>query len=126
MKPLVDALMIGCGGALGALLRYAIHESTLKLTSKFPLGTLISNTIGCFLIGVLIGSGRSEKNPVLKLAFGVGFLGALTTFSTFGGETVTQAQSGNWSIATANVAANIGFGLVAVVLGIVAGRKFFA
>jgi len=93
--------------------------------TSFPLGTLIANLLGCFLIGILIGSGKTETNNSLKLSFGVGFLGALTTFSTFGAETIGHAQSGNLGIAGANVAVNVVVGLLAVVIGMAVGQKLF-
>ena len=123
---LSDYLLVGVGGFAGAICRYGIAQlSRFAWTSSFPIGTLIANLLGCFLIGVLIGSGRAESNNSLKLSFGIGFLGALTTFSTFSAETISQAQSGGVWPAALNIAANLIAGLIAVVIGIAVGQKFF-
>jgi CrcB protein len=129
MKPIVEFSLIAMGGALGAMTRYAIHlwaDQTFKenaLVSSLPVGTFIANVAGCFLIGLLIGSGRSELSRHLRLFAGIGFLGALTTFSTFGTETVKSLEEGSWAIATCNVLANVCFGLAAVMFGLWLGRK---
>lgn len=119
-----DSLLVGIGGFAGAICRYGIAQfSRFAWATSFPIGTLLANVAGCFLIGILIGSGRAESSQSLRLSFGVGFLGALTTFSTFGAETVSQAQSGSIGLAVLNIAANLIAGLLAVVVGIVVGQK---
>ena len=129
MKPHVEFLLIALGGALGAMTRYAIHQwadQSVKngsVFSDFPIGTFIANIAGCFLIGILIGSGRSEVSQHLRLFAGIGFLGALTTFSTFGSETIKSLEEGSWAIAGGNVLANVVFGLSAVMFGLWLGRK---
>jgi len=89
------------------------------------MGTLIANLVGCFLIGILIGSGKADTNHHLRLSFGVGFLGALTTFSTFGAETMHHAQHGAAWVAGLNVAVNLIGGLLAVFVGIALGQRLF-
>ena len=129
MKPLAEFLLIACGGALGAITRYGIHhiaEQTIKKDSwfgSFPIGTFVANVAGCLLIGILIGSGRSESSQHWRMFVGVGFLGAMTTFSTFGAETVQSLEEGSWAIAGSNVLANVVFGLAAVMLGLWMGRQ---
>ena len=123
---LSDYLLVGAGGFVGAICRYGIAQlSRFAWATSFPVGTLIANLLGCFLIGILIGSGRAETNHSLRLSFGVGFLGALTTFSTFSAETINHAQSGGVWHAALNVAANLIIGLLAVVVGIAIGQRFF-
>jgi CrcB protein len=100
----IDCLLIGAGGFAGALCRYGIAAAgRALLKTSFPVGTLVANVLGCFLIGMLIGSGHDEKYRSVKLLFGVGFLGALTTFSTFSAETVSQANDGNSVHAISNI-----------------------
>lgn len=126
MKALHELLLIGGGGALGALSRYGIARLGEQVAKAgFPVGTFAANMLGCFLIGLLLGSGVGEKNASIKLAAGVGFLGALTTFSTFGAETVSLASDSKWGLAVGNVTANVIVGLALVVLGMVAGKKIF-
>lgn len=121
---LMDCLLIGAGGFVGALCRYGIASASKAMFStSFPLGTLFANVIGCFLIGMLIGSGHDEKYRNFKLLFGVGFLGALTTFSTFGAETVSHANEGNSAHAISNIILNVALGLIAVVAGMWLGKK---
>ena len=123
---IADCLLVGLGGFVGAVCRFSIAELVrLKWVVSFPLATLIANIAGCFMIGVLIGSGKANSNHALRLSFGVGFLGALTTFSTFGAETVAHAQSGAMWLAVLNVAVNLVVGLLAVVAGIMLGQRLF-
>ncbi len=127
MKTEWQILLVALGGALGAIGRFGINEILATVfKNPFPLGTLIANVTGCFLIGVLMGSGMSENSRSARLGFGVGFLGGLTTFSTFGAETIQHANDGQWSLAIGNVSANLILGLVAVMLGIATGKKLFA
>ena len=124
---LLDCLLVGAGGFVGALCRYGIAVwSKHWWAGSFPLGTLIANVIGCFLIGLLIGSGYGESHKNVKLLFGVGFLGALTTFSTFAAETVGAASDLSYGHAVSNVLVNLTIGLPAVMLGIWCGRKLFS
>ena len=124
MKLGYEVLVIATGGACGAVMRYLVTiSSTWIFKSGFPLGTFVANLIGCLLIGLLIGSGHDQKNEVLRLGFGIGFLGSMTTFSTFGGETIKHALDGNWAIATINVVAHFLVCLAAVAIGIVIAKK---
>ncbi len=124
MRTEIQLLLIGLGGAIGALSRYGIAEFAKQTFSQaFPVGTLLANLLGCFLIGVLIGSGYGEKNEPLRLGFGIGFLGSLTTFSTFSAETIGQFNDGHWAVAFSNVMVNVVLGLTFVFLGMVAGKK---
>jgi fluoride exporter len=116
-------VFIAVGGAVGALARYGIyfwiHQGE---TLWFPFGTLAANAIGCFFAGFILASGGTEKYESVRLLIGVGFLGALTTFSTFSIETVNQIRLNQFSLAMANVLANLIVGLGGVVLGAMLGR----
>ena len=85
-------LWVGLGGALGAILRYSI--SLLPLKSSFPFLTLITNVIGAFVIGIVVG--LFEKH---YLSSKTGVCGGFTTFSTFSLETLTLLENGMPSIA---------------------------
>lgn len=125
MRTAIELMLIGAGGAIGAMSRFGIAEFSRRMFSNsFPIGTLLANLAGCFLIGVLLGSGQADKSEPLRLGVGVGFLGALTTFSTFGAETIQKVNDGNWGVAFGNIAANLVLGLGLVALGILAGKKF--
>ncbi|MFE3028376.1 fluoride efflux transporter FluC, partial [Nocardia tengchongensis] len=84
-----------------------------------PLGTLAVNMGGSALLGALIGAGA---NHWLFAAAGTGFCGALTTFSTFGYETVRLAEEGAYSYAVANVVIGVGASLAAAYLGVQLGQ----
>ena len=114
-------LFIAFGGALGACLRYFINETTIKLLGKgFPFGTLTVNILGSLLMGVLYGLLEKELvvvNPYKSL-IGIGFLGALTTFSTFSMDTLLLLQQGHWLKAVFNVALNVCGCILVAYLGI--------
>ncbi len=112
---------IGFAGALGALARYGVSVAALRwLGEGFPYGTLCVNLIGCFLLGVvaqftLDGAGFA---PQTRAIVGTGFLGAFTTFSTFGVETYRAIEAGAWATAASNVAINVIGGLALAAAGI--------
>ena len=116
---------IAVGGALGAVARYGITQlANVSWGTDFPFGTLLANVTGCFLLGTLgwaslLGQGFS---PLWQATVSVGFLGALTTFSTFGFETIERWQGGSRGLAVANVSANLVAGLLAVWLGLSLAR----
>ena len=74
-------------------------------------------------MGVLIGSRIGERLPWCKYHVGVGFLGSLTTFSTFSAETIDLFRQERWTAAGANVGASLVLGLLAVAIGIALGQK---
>lgn len=121
-------LMIAAGGAVGALCRYAMAGWAQKLAGgTFPLGTLVVNVSGCILIGVLGGlfAGPHLIREEFRVALLVGFLGALTTFSTFGWETMAQINDGEFGLAALNVILNNGLCLVAVWFSYRLAEKWF-
>tara|TARA_B100002052_G_C15745621_1_gene535328 strand:+ start:615 stop:983 length:369 start_codon:yes stop_codon:yes gene_type:complete len=78
----INILLVSLGGATGAVLRFSVSPQIDKLfSSSFPYGIFLVNIIGCFLIGLL--GNKFSDNESLRLLFIVGFLGSLTTFSTF-------------------------------------------
>jgi CrcB protein len=90
----------------------------------FAFGTLVVNVIGCFALALFMHAAlATDAIPrTLRLAVAVGFLGAFTTFSTFGYETVRYLQDGDLRLAAANVAANVVVCLLATWAGFAAGR----
>jgi CrcB protein len=112
-------LSVAVGGALGSVARHAVNHVIHQrwLVARFPLGTLVVNVAGCFVIGVLAGAVASER---LALRFWwrefvfVGLLGGFTTFSTFGLDTFLLARSDGTGAAALNVAAQVVGGLIAL------------
>lgn len=84
-------LATGCGAFLGACLRYVFGLTLNPIFPTIPLGTLTANLLGGLVMGLTLGAFEhfSTLSPELRLFITTGFLGGLTTFSTFSGETVT-------------------------------------
>ncbi len=117
---------VAVGGAAGALARYGlsrwIHRSA---AGGFPWGTFAANVIGCLLIGFCFQWLGQRGNPVLRSGVMVGFIGALTTFSTYCLETRNLADERQLLAAGVNIVASVIAGLIAVYLGIVAAKWTF-
>jgi CrcB protein len=115
----MTVVLVLVGGAVGAPLRYltdlfvqARHDSVL------PWGTLTVNIVGSLVLGGLASAVANAGAPTWLLTLaGTGFCGALTTFSTFGFETVRLLEDGSVLEALANVAVSLAVGMVAVVAG---------
>lgn len=109
MTLLVSMLAIALGAACGANLRWALGLTLNALFPALPPGTLAANLLGAWLIGMAIAvfSALPELSLFWKLAIITGFLGALTTFSTFSAEIITQIQDGRLGWAFAGIAAHV-------------------
>lgn len=116
--PLVLLAVAACG-ALGALTRYAVGVWLSGIGGSFPLATFVVNIAGCFLLGFLFFAPTSfgSLSPEMRTAIATGFLGALTTFSTFSVESFDLIGKGNVGMAIINLAGSIVVGLLAVWLG---------
>lgn len=125
---LTRILWIGCGSALGGTIRYLLDTSYLHLGwINFPVMTLCINTSGSFLFGYLTGlwSGRCDKetNPLTQYFWISGFCGGYTTFSAFSWQVLTLLQDVGGQQAGIYAAASVGFGFLAVWLGLLIGSK---
>lgn len=119
-------IAVAVGGALGALLRFAVSRGAARLFgTAFPWGTLLVNAAGAFAIGFLVAwfSLRLSVSPAARALVLTGLLGALTTFSTFSVETLALAQSGAVARAGINIVVNVGASLVLVWLGYLLGGR---
>jgi CrcB protein len=128
IERLLPYLLVGAGGFLGANARFLLARWIGEgVATRFPLGTFVINVTGSFLLGVL-GTAVAQKlvpgADHLRLALGVGFLGAYTTFSTFEYETHALLEDGLSAAALANVALSVVVGLVAVRLGVLVARAW--
>jgi CrcB protein len=103
----ISLLAIGGGAALGGWLRWVLGLWLNPLVAAMPLGTLAANLIGGYLVGaaVAVFHINVDLSPALRLFFITGFLGGLTTFSTFSAEVVAQIQRAEygWAVATASL-----------------------
>lgn len=123
-----ELLAVGLGGAIGSVLRHALNVALLDRPAGagFPLSTLLVNLTGCLLIGLIVQAHQAEAiSATWRLFLVTGLLGGLTTFSTFGHDTLRVADAHGWRLAVANVAANVLLGLAAVAIGIGLGRGWW-
>jgi len=110
-------LLVGLGGGIGSMLRYA---SYLFLSNKnFPFATLTVNIIGSFIIGLVLALSVKDENFLnnWKLFLATGICGGFTTFSALSAENVALLQTGKYFIALVYVAASIVLGIAAAWLG---------
>lgn len=125
---LLNVMLVGPGGFVGALLRYGlsgvIHRK-LSLTT-FPYGTLAVNLIGCLLIGVVAGLAESRQvvGPEFRRFMLIGLLGGFTTYSTFGYESFAMMRDAEYLRAILNVGVHVilGLALVWAGYGLIASR----
>ena len=114
-------LWVGLGGFAGAILRYLVSgwAQNASGSAGFPYGTLAVNVLGCLAIGVLswLADTRGLLSAESRLLIMVGVLGAFTTFSTFGNETLNLLRDGEVLAASLNVTANVVLCLAAVWAG---------
>lgn len=101
----LSILVIFCGAGLGALLRAGFNLATVGIASTLPLGTFIANMVGGYLIGIAVAffGNNPSLSPEWRLLVITGFLGGLTTFSSFSAEVVAFIQRGElaWALGTA-------------------------
>jgi len=111
--------LVGLGGALGSMLRYATSLLTARYyTNTFPIATFIANILGCFLIGMLISYFIKNSNQNLQLLLITGFCGGYTTFSTFSAENISLWQNQNYLSLITYTFGSIIIGCFAVWLGL--------
>lgn len=117
---LLTFIAIGLGAAIGAWIRWGLGLWLNPALPDLPLGTLAANLIGGYLVGLAVAFFVQHPglSPEWRLFAITGFLGGLTTFSTFSAETVTLLMRGQYAWGTAIIAAHLGGSLLMTVLGI--------
>ena len=123
--------LVFVGGGLGAVCRYLVTTQVgARFGNVFPFGTLTVNTVGSFLMGLIMGvllllteQTHTVAGP-WKLLLTVGFLGGFTTFSSFSMETLTLLRGGSYLYAALNVLANLACGFAAVAGGFALARIY--
>lgn len=121
----MNAAVVGSGGFLGAMARYGLSGIVQRHMpyATFPWGTLAVNLLGCFALG--LATGLVESRQIFGAEFRtfalIGFLGAFTTFSTFGFETFALIRDAAFVRAATNLGLQVGLGLVLVWVGFTLG-----
>lgn len=118
---MLKLVLVAVGGSIGAVTRYLVSVwAADRFGANFPYGTLIVNVVGCFIIGAFmtVATERLVLNPYWRLLITVGFVGGLTTFSSFSYETFSLLEDANLMMAFYNVALNLVLGFFATWLGI--------
>ena len=123
---MVKYLMILAGGGAGSLARYLAGTAIMtRYGGRFPLGTLVINVSGSFLIGLIMTwiTEQLQPNPNWRYLLVIGFLGGYTTFSSFEWETWSAVREGGFWIGLANVVGSVALGYLAVWLGAQLARR---
>ena len=120
---MLTVIAICLGACVGALSRWQLGlwlNPASASVGMLPLGTLTANLIGGYLVGVCVGVFQQlpELDPVWRLALVTGFLGALTTFSSFSAEVVSMLQQGRFALATGTASMHLFGSLALTVLGL--------
>lgn len=121
----MQILLVGIGGAIGAVARYLLGGAVHRfIPGFFPYGTFVVNVIGCLAFGLVVGLAESRFviGPAARAFVLIGILGGFTTFSSFIFESVELLRGGQILPAAANVAGQVIIGFVALWAGYAAGR----
>jgi CrcB protein len=119
---------VGGGAAVGAWLRWGLGLALNPLFPTLPLGTVAANLLGGLLMGFAMElvTRHALLSPELRLLATTGFLGGLTTFSTFSAEMTTLLTRGEWFWAGVGVVVHVAGSLIMTLAGIVLMRALFA
>ena len=125
---MLNFVAVGGGAAVGAWLRWGLGLALNPLFAGFPLGTWAANMVGGLLMGVALGvfHGLPELSPQIRLLCVTGFLGGLTTFSSFSGEVFDLMQRGDTAWAFAAIAAHVLGSLAMTAIGWWGWQQFAA
>jgi CrcB protein len=120
---IIRYLAIAAAGSVGAVLRYVLANLIGRINIRFPLGTFIINITGSLFLGWFVAyATRHNLSDNTRLAIGVGFVGAYTTFSTFMFESNRLVDEGASNMAMLNLVASLVVGIIAVRIGLALGR----
>lgn len=118
--------LVGLGGAMGALLRYAWGYLFMHSLSSFPWGVFTENVLGAFLLGCLMAvyTGKKKSHRYIRAFFGIGLIGSFTTFSAITKDIFVLFESGGQGLLAFYIIATIFGGILAAFSGILIGRFF--
>lgn len=119
----MKVILVLAGGAIGTLARYLTSNFAQKfVTNGFPIGTLIVNLTGSFIIGLLWGLFENQSSTQLRTFLFVGILGGFTTFSAYSIETLNLFRDGNLRVAILNILLNNVFGILLALGGLMVAK----
>lgn len=122
---MIPFLLVGLGGAIGAMLRYGVGVTVGSLANGFPAATLVVNIAGSLAMGLLIGL-LARTTPQLqneiRLFVAIGVLGGFTTFSSFSLDAITLLERGDLALAAAYIGGSVLLSLAGLTLGLWAVR----
>lgn len=125
---MLQVIAICVGASFGALVRWGLGLWLNTSAAWMPWGTLAANLIGGYLVGVCVAAFNNlpELDPVWRLALVTGFLGALTTFSSFSAEVVGMLQLQRYALAAGTAALHLFGSLILTILGLKTAMFFIA
>lgn len=129
----VNLLLIGIAGGLGAVARYSTGLLVVKYLpeEQFPWATFTVNMIGCLFFGIIFAATEtathwdSETLTRVRMVLLTGFMGAFTTYSTYAFQSAMLMQDAKWALAFGNIAGQTLIGIVAIFAGLTLGRALF-
>lgn len=125
---LLNLLIVGCGGFIGAVLRFTLSDYIHNmLDNRFPYGTFAVNIIGSFLLGFMMYMIQTKGyfTPETRTFITIGLLGAFTTYSTFAFESYQLIIGQRYLAATVNITIQLFIGLVAISGAVVMAKSIF-
>ena len=113
-------LLVFIGGGLGNVFKFFLSKISFFNYSKFPIPTLLSNTVGCFILGLVLGYAIKNEhlNSPQTILLAAGFCGGLTTFSTFAYENISLIKNGDISQVLIYTLLSLFLGFIAIILGL--------
>lgn len=125
---MLQVIAICVGASFGALVRWGLGLWLNTSAASMPWGTLAANLIGGYLVGLCVAvfNNLPELDPVWRLALVTGFLGALTTFSSFSAEVVGMLQLQRYALAAGTAALHLFGSLILTILGLKTAMFFIA
>ncbi|MCE0487856.1 fluoride efflux transporter FluC [Ornithinimicrobium sediminis] len=120
-------LLVAAGGMVGTAGRYLL-STALPQQDGWPVGTLVENVLGAFLLGLLLealvrGGRETRRGTVLRLGLGTGVLGGFTTFSALAIEVERLLADGQWALAAGYAVTSLAAGLLACLVGVLVGAR---
>ena len=110
-------IIVSIGAALGAMLRLLFAQLLNAMHPTIPMGTLLANILGGFLMGLVLAT-SNQMSTEMRLLLATGFLGGLTTFSTFSAESFVLLNTGRYGSAIALIGVHVMGSILATALGV--------